>query len=78
MNRVSVNGFLKPTDNRLITDDYLGHFLKVSYIQEISGNSIYSKDRVDVERNGAFRFFLPNQELLGGKSVTIASVRTGW
>jgi hypothetical protein len=41
--------------------------LKVSYIQEIGGNSIYSKDRVDVERNGAFRFFLPNQELLGGK-----------
>ncbi|MDM7918855.1 MAG: hypothetical protein QUS12_06780 [Methanosarcina sp.] len=78
MNRVSVNGFLKPTDNRLITDEYLGHFLKVSYIQEISGNSIYSKDRVDVERNGAFRFFLPNQELLSGKSVTIASVRTGW
>ncbi len=72
MNRVSINGFLKPTDNRPVTDEYLGHFLKVSYIQEISGNSIYSKDRIDVERNGAFRFFLPNQELLGGKSVTIS------
>lgn len=72
MNRVSVNGFLKPTDNGPVTEEYLGHFLKISYIQEIGGNSIYSKDRVDVERNGAFRFFLPNQELLGGKSVMIA------
>lgn len=72
MNRVSVNGFLKPIDNGPVTDEYLGHFLKVSYIQEIGGNSIYSKDRVDVERNGTFRFFLPNQELLGGKSVTIS------
>ncbi len=73
MNRVSINGFLKPTDNGPITDEYLGHFLKVSYIQEISGNSIYSRDRIDVERNGAFRFFLPNQDLLGGKSITIAA-----
>ncbi|KAF5410537.1 MAG: hypothetical protein C5S43_04615 [Candidatus Methanocomedens sp.] len=72
MNRVSINGFLKPTDNEPVTDEYLGHFLKVSYIQEISGNSIYSKDRIDVEQNGAFRIFLPKQELLGGESVTIA------
>jgi hypothetical protein len=72
MERVSVNGLLKPTDNGPVTDEYLGHFLKVSYIQEISGNSIYSKDRIDVERNGAFRIFLPKQELLGGESVTIA------
>ena len=72
MERVSVNGLLKPTDNGPVTDEYLGHFLKVSYIQEISGNSIYSKDRIDVEQNGAFRIFLPKQELLGGESVTIA------
>ncbi|AKB28767.1 hypothetical protein MSSIT_2048 [Methanosarcina siciliae T4/M] len=71
MDRVSINGFLKPTDNVPVTDEYLGHFLKVSYIQEIGGNSIYSKDRSDVEQNGAFRFFLPKPELLGGKSVTI-------
>ncbi|WP_406661857.1 hypothetical protein V7O66_04895 [Methanolobus sp. ZRKC3] len=72
MSRVSINGFLKPIDNGAVDDEYLGHFLKVSYIQEISGNSIYSKDRIDVERNGAFRFFLPKKELLGGESVTIA------
>lgn len=71
MERVSVNCFLKPTDNGTVTDEYLGHFLKVGYIQEIGGNSIYSKDRIDVERNGAFRFFLPKQELLGGESITI-------
>lgn len=72
MKQVSVNGLLKPMDNSPVTDEYLGHFLKVSYIQEISGNSIYSKDRIDVERDGAFRFFLPKQDLLGGESVTIA------
>ncbi len=71
MNRVSVNGLLKPMDNGPITNEYLGHFVKVSYIQEISGNSIYSKDRIDVEQDGAFRIFLPKQDLLGGESVTI-------
>ncbi len=69
MKRFSVNGVLKPTDNRLITDEYLGHFLKVSYIQSIEGNSVYSKDRVDVEGNGAFRFFLPMQDLLTEESI---------
>lgn len=72
MKQVSVNGLLKPTDNAPVTDEYLGHFLKVSYIQEINGTSTYRKDRIDVERDGAFRFFLPKQELLGGESVTIA------
>ncbi|EIM63995.1 hypothetical protein [Desulfobacter postgatei] len=72
MNRVSINGLLKPTTSEVeITDQYLGHFLKVSYIQEISGNPIYSKDRVDVEENGAFRFFLPKEDLLSGQNVTI-------
>ena len=72
MSRVSINGFLKPIDNSTVTNQYLGHFLKVSYIQEISGNSVYSKDRIDAEENGAFRFFLPKEELLSGQSVTIS------
>ena len=72
MSRVSINGLLKPITSEVeITDQYLGHFLKVSYIQEISGNPIYSKDRVDVEENGAFRFFLPKEDLLSGQNVTI-------
>lgn len=72
MNRVSINGLLKPTTSEVeITNQYLGHFLKVSYIQEINGNPIYSKDRIDVEENGAFRFFLPKEDLLSDKNVTI-------
>ncbi|BBO87033.1 hypothetical protein [Desulfosarcina ovata] len=71
MNRVSINGLLKPTTNEVVKDQYLGHFLKISYTQEISGNSIYSKDRTDVEENGAFRFFLPKEDLLSGQNVTI-------
>jgi hypothetical protein len=71
MNRVSINGLLKPTSNEAVIDKYLGHFLKVIYIQEIGGNSIYSKDRIDVEQNGSFRFFLPKEDLLSGQNVTI-------
>jgi hypothetical protein len=72
MSQVSVNGLLKPLDDSPVTDEYLGHFLKVSYIQEIDGNSVYSKDRIDVAENGIFRFFLPSEDLLSGQSVTIA------
>ncbi|MCD6430374.1 MAG: hypothetical protein J7L57_04040 [Deltaproteobacteria bacterium] len=73
MTRVSINGVLKPTTNEDTNDRYLGHFLKVSYnIQEIGGNSIYSKDRIDVEKNGAFRFYLPKEDLLSSQSVTIS------
>ena len=71
MNRVSINGLLKPTTNEVVKDQYLGHFLKVSYIQEIGGNSIYSKDRIDVDKNGTFRFYLPKEDLLSGQNVTI-------
>jgi hypothetical protein len=71
MNRFSVNGILKPTDNLLITDQYNGHFLKVSYIQEIAKKSVYSKDRVDVADKGNFRFFLPKGDLITNKQVTI-------
>lgn len=70
MNRVSINGLLKPIANEPVEDQYLGHFLRVSYIQEIGGQPIYSKDRVDVEQNGAFRFFLPKKELLASQSIT--------
>ncbi len=72
MSRVSINGALKPTNNEDAKERYLGHFLKVSYIQEIGGSPIYSKDRIDVEKNGAFRFYLPKEELLRSQSVTIS------
>lgn len=71
MSRVSINGLLKPVNNSPVTDEYLGHFIKISYIQEISGNAVFSKDRADVAPNGDFRFFLPKAELLSGQSVTI-------
>lgn len=71
MKRFSVNGKLVPTNSSIITDEYIGHFLKVSYIQEIGGNSVYSKDRVDVEANGSFRFFVPMDELITDERVII-------
>ena len=71
MSRKSINGQLKPVSSIIITNQYIGHFLKVSYIQSIGGNSVYSKDRVDVEEDGAFRLFLPKQELLTEESVSI-------
>lgn len=71
MKRYSINGLLRPTDGRTIHDEYLGHFLKVSYIQNLGGSSVYSKDRVDVEGNGQFRFFLPMQELVTEEAITI-------
>jgi len=72
MSMFSVNGLLKPTDNSEAENRYLGHFLKVSYIQEIAHNSVYSKDRVDVAGNGEFRFFIPEKEVIMDESVTIA------
>jgi hypothetical protein len=71
MKRFSVNGKLVPTDSSTIIDEYTGHYLKVSYIQEIEGNSIYSKDRVNVEGNGSFRFFVSKDDLLTDEMVTI-------
>lgn len=72
MSRVSINGILKPVTSQEITNQYVGHFLKVSYTQNINNKIVYSKDRVDVEEDGTFRFFLPQAELLGSQSVTIA------
>ena len=70
--RVSVNGKLQPkTKGMSITDEYLGHFLKVSYTQEVSGNKVYSKDRVDIEEDGSFRFFMPKAEATYEKAVTV-------
>ncbi len=72
MSMFSVNGLLKPTNDSEIKNEYLGHFLKVSYIQEIEHNSVYSKDRVDVAGNGKFRFFIPAKDMIIDESVTIA------
>lgn len=35
MSRKSFNGQLKPISTMTITDEYIGHFLKVGYIQSI-------------------------------------------
>ncbi|MBA6223547.1 hypothetical protein H4J51_05465 [Colwellia sp. MB02u-18] len=73
METMSVNGKLIPTnDNESITDQYLGHFLKISYSQEISGHPVFSKDRVDVELDGIFRFYLPLKNLVINEAVKIA------
>ena len=72
MNSMSVNGLLEPDDSSItITDQYQGHFLKVNYSQEISGNTVFSKDRVDIEQDGTFRFFLPQSDLVVNELVTI-------
>ncbi|MRS03266.1 hypothetical protein EG832_08605, partial [bacterium] len=75
MKTVSVNGLLKPVAKAgavKITNEYLGHFLKVSYVNLFDGNSVYRKDRIDVSEGGLFRFFLPEKDTLAGQSVTVA------
>ncbi len=72
MERKSVNGILVPTDVALsITEEYLGHFLKVSYILYHEQTPIYEKSRVEVNPDGTFRFFVPLQELIQDQMVTI-------
>ena len=71
MERVSINGVLKPKDNLEITDQYTGHFLKVSYTQKIQTHAVFSKDRIDVEPNGDFRFFVPKKDLLVEEIVNV-------
>ena len=71
MERVSINGVLMPKDNLEITDQYTGHFLKVSYTQKIQNHAVFSKDRIDVEPNGDFRFFVPKKDLLDEEIVSV-------
>ena len=71
MQTFSINGRLKPTDSTPITDQYRGHFLKVSYIQEVAQHPVYSKDRSDVQEDGQFRFYLPKQDLLENEMITL-------
>ncbi|WP_343486281.1 hypothetical protein [Allomuricauda sp. d1] len=71
MERVSANGQLVPSDGSTITDEYAGHFLKVSYTQMISGHPVFSKDRTDVLPDGGFRFYVPKKELLANDLVII-------
>ena len=70
MERVSVNGILIPLDNITITDEYTGHFMQVIYIQEIARQNVFGKDRVDIEEDGKFRFFIP-KKLTDNEMVTI-------
>ena len=71
MKRFSVNGILQPTDGSVITDQYNGHFLKVSYTQDISHQPVFSKDRVEVEDDGHFRFFMPAADEVQNRQVKI-------
>ena len=72
MNNKSVNGILEPIgDFTGIENPYLGHFLKVSYTREIHGQPVFSKDRVDVQGNGSFRFFIPAKDELLDERVII-------
>ncbi len=71
MDRMSVNGKLIPQSSITIDEQYSGHFLKVSYIEMIAGHNIFSKDRVDVDADGSFRFFVPKKELLIDEMVTV-------
>ena len=78
MERLSVNGSLLPLDNNIlidsnnqpIEDPYIGHFMQVIYIQEIDQQNIFGKDRVEVEGNGQFRFFIP-KVLADNEMITI-------
>jgi len=78
MERLSVNGSLIPIDSSAVIDSnshpiedpYIGHFMQVIYIQEIANQNVFGKDRVDVEGNGEFRFFIP-KELADNEMVTI-------
>ncbi|MDX9896813.1 MAG: hypothetical protein RBS34_15290, partial [Desulfofustis sp.] len=58
-------------DTRIITDEYTGHFLYVSYSQEISGQSVFNKDRVDLTGDGAFRFNILPQDQIVNEMVTV-------
>ena len=75
MKTVSVNGLLKPIAKAgapKITNEYLGHFLKVSYVHELAATSVFRKDRIDVSESGLFRFFIPGKDELSDQSVSIA------
>ncbi len=71
MESLSVNGKLIPVSALVITNQYTGHFLKVSYSREISGQTVFSKDRVDSDEEGNFRFFVPKKELTVNEMVTV-------
>ena len=72
MKTMSVNGKLAPVDDtRVIVDEYTGHFLNVSYSQEIRGQAVFNKDRVDVAGDGAFRFSILPQDQIINAMVTV-------
>ncbi|WP_321777688.1 hypothetical protein [Sulfurimonas sp.] len=83
MEQRSVNGRLVPTTNWIknnkeqeIEIAYLGHYLIVSYLQifktgKDTQSNIFGKDRIDIEKNGEFRFFLPKKEFIYDNNVTI-------
>jgi hypothetical protein len=72
MKTMSVNGKLRPVDDtRVITDEYTGHFLYVSYSQEIGGQAVFGKERVDVAGDGVFRFYILPQDQIVNEMVTV-------
>jgi len=72
MSLQSVNGRLKSTAIASVQDEYLGHFLKISYIQKIANQPVYNSTRYDVEPDGFFRFFVPKGQDLQEQMVTVA------
>ncbi|MFD2167986.1 hypothetical protein ACFSJY_17155 [Thalassotalea euphylliae] len=76
METLSVNGMLVPLADFSvqaddITNEYQGHFIKVTYSVEMSGHAVFSKDRVDIEPNGKFRFFIPPANLVIDEAVNL-------
>lgn len=71
MDTNSVNGVLKPIVALDIEEQYLGHYLKISYIQKIARQAVFSADRADVDPQGKFRFFIPKQNLLENDQLTV-------
>ncbi|WP_303435586.1 clostripain-related cysteine peptidase [Tenacibaculum sp. 1_MG-2023] len=54
-----------------LTDEYAGYYLNVSYSHYISNNTVYSKDRVEVEEVSLFRFFTPKADYIVNKEIKI-------
>ncbi|REL25906.1 hypothetical protein DXX93_04555 [Thalassotalea euphylliae] len=73
MDMLSVNGQLSPisSNSNELANSYQGHFVKIAFSREISGQAVFSKDRAEVNANGEFRFFVPPASLVVDQAVTI-------
>ena len=71
MERNNVYGKLVPIDDQIVSDEYMGHFLKISYSEIIGGHAVFSEDRIDVEADGNLYFTIPLKSLLQDEVVYI-------